>query len=421
VLIQNPQQVSAPDLPSAGVAALDRPSSNAPSPRVVARTVLVVVAIGIALYLVYLLRRPVGWLLIATFLAVALSGPVNFLNARMRRGFAITIVYLGMLAVPLALGSLIVPPLVREGNNLAENAPQYARDVTKFVNENKRLRKINKDYDVTRKLQDEAEKLPAKLGGAASTLRDVGFGIVNSIFALVTILILTAFMLGGGRGWINAGLRYLPKDRAERIDRVLGRAAKAVGNYVAGALAQASVAGLLAYLVLSILGVPCAAPLAVIIFFLDLIPLIGATIGAVLVGVVTLFSDFPTATIVWVIFSIVYQQVENNLIQPQIQRRAVNINPFLVVVAVLFGAALLGILGALVAVPVAASLQIAIREYAEYRGIRPRPGEPPSDPPDDPPVEGPDGDSPEGEPPKEEAPKARRRKRSGPAEGTAPA
>jgi len=421
VLIQNPQQVSAPDLPSAGVAALDRPSSNAPSPRVVARTVLVVVAIGIALYLVYLLRRPVGWLLIATFLAVALSGPVNFLNARMRRGFAITIVYLGMLAVPLALGSLIVPPLVREGNNLAENAPQYASDVTKFVNENERLRKINKDYDVTRTLQDEAEKLPAKLGGAASTLRDVGFGIVNSIFALVTILILTAFMLGGGRGWINAGLRYLPKDRAERIDRVLGRAAKAVGNYVAGALAQASVAGLLAYLVLSILGVPFAAPLAVIIFFLDLIPLIGATIGAVLVGVVTLFSDFPTATIVWVIFSIVYQQVENNLIQPQIQRRAVNINPFLVVVAVLFGAALLGILGALVAVPVAASLQIAIREYAEYRGIRPRPGEPPSDPPDDPPVEGPDGDSPEGEPPKEEAPKARRRKRSGPAEGTAPA
>jgi len=421
VLIQNPQQVSAPDLPSAGVAALDRPSSNAPSPRVVARTVLVVVAIGIALYLVYLLRRPVGWLLIATFLAVALSGPVNFLNARMRRGFAITIVYLGMLAVPLALGSLIVPPLVREGNNLAENAPQYARDVTKFVNENERLRKINKDYDVTRTLQDEAEKLPAKLGGAASTLRDVGFGIVNSIFALVTILILTAFMLGGGRGWINASLRYLPKDRAERIDRVLGRAAKAVGNYVAGALAQASVAGLLAYLVLSILGVPFAAPLAVIIFFLDLIPLIGATIGAVLVGVVTLFSDFPTATIVWVIFSIIYQQVENNLIQPQIQRRAVNINPFLVVVAVLFGAALLGILGALVAVPVAASLQIAIREYAEYRGIRPRPGEPPSDPPDDPPVEGPDGDSPEGEPPKEEAPKARRRKRSGPAEGTAPA
>ena len=143
---------------------------------------------------------------------------------------------------------------------------------------------------------------------------------------------------------------------------------------------------------LSILGVPFAAPLAVIIFFLDLIPLIGATIGAVIVGVVTLFQDFPTATIIWVIWSIVYQQVENNLIQPQIQKRAVDINPFLVVVAVLFGSALLGILGALVAVPVAASIQIAVREYLDYRGIRPRPagaaGAPPPDP--EPPAGGPE-------------------------------
>ena len=359
------------------------------APRVVVRTVLIVAAVIAGIYLVYLLRRPIGWLLAATFLAVALSGPVNYLDSRMRRGFAIALVYLAMLAVPFALGALIVPPLVTEGNKLAQNAPEYARDVTKFVNDNESLRKINEDYDVTEKLQEEAAKLPGKLGGAASTLRDVGVGIVNSIFALVTILILTAFMLGGGRRWIELGLRYLPEDRAVRIERVLGRSARAVGNYVAGALAQATVAAVLSYIVLTILGVPFAAPLAVIIFFLDLIPLIGATIGAVLVGLVTLFSNFPTATIVWVIWSIVYQQIENNLIQPQIQRRAVDINPFLVVVAVLFGAALLGVVGALVAVPAAASLQIALREYAEYKSIRPRPApepEPPEDPPPDPPA-----------------------------------
>jgi predicted PurR-regulated permease PerM len=141
--------------------------------------------------------------------------------------------------------------------------------------------------------------------------------------------------------------------------------------------------------VLSILGVPFAAPLAVVIFFLDLIPLVGATIGAVLVGVVTLFADFPTATIVWVIWSIVYQQIENNVIQPQIQRRAVDINPFLVIVAVLFGATLLGVLGALVAVPLAASIQIALREYLDYRDISPRRPAPHADPPPLPPPEGP--------------------------------
>ena len=368
-------------------------ASDLPAPRVVVRVVLITVAVLIGLYLVYLLRRPIGWLLTATFLAVALSGPVNYLDARMRRGFAITIVYLAMLAVPFALGALIVPPLVTEGNKLAENAPNYARDVTDCVNDNKALREINEDYDVTQKLQEEAAKLPGKLGGAATTLRDVGVGIVNSIFALVTILILTAFMLGGGRRWVEAGLRYLPPERAERIERVLGRSAAAVGNYVAGALAQATIAGVLSYAVLSILGVPFAAPLAVIIFFLDLIPLIGATIGAVIVAIVTLFTDFPTATIIWVIWSIVYQQIENNLIQPQIQKRAVDINPFLVVVAVLFGSALLGVLGALVAVPIAASLQIAMREYFEFKGIRPRPApepageEPPDEPPDEPPPE----------------------------------
>ena len=363
-------------------------SGQVPGSRFVIRAVLIVVAVAIGLYIIYLLRRPLGWLLIATFLAVALAGPVNFLEQRMKRGFAITIVYLGLLAVPFILGALLVPPLVTEGNNLAENAPQYANDITMFVNENDRLRELNADYDITQTLENEANKLPSKLGGAAATLRDLGLGIVNSIFALVTILILAAFMLGSGRGWIQAGLRYLPEERAEQTARVLGRSSYAVGAYVAGALAQATIAGLLSYLVLLLLGVPFAGPLALIIFFLDLIPLIGATIGAFVVGIVTLFNDFPTATIVWLIWSFIYQQVENNLIQPQIQKRAVNINPFLVVVAVLFGSALLGVLGALVAVPVAASIQIALREYADVRGIKPRteiPDAPlPNDPHDDP-------------------------------------
>ena len=142
---------------------------------------------------------------------------------------------------------------------------------------------------------------------------------------------------------------------------------KAVGAYVGGILAQATLAAILAYIVLTILGVPFAAALAIVIFFADLVPLVGATIGAVLVGVVTVFGDFPTATIIWVVYSVVYQQIENTLIQPQIQKRAVNVHPFIVLVAVLFGSALLGVLGALVAIPVAASVQIAIREWWAYR------------------------------------------------------
>jgi predicted PurR-regulated permease PerM len=108
--------------------------------------------------------------------------------------------------------------------------------------------------------------------------------------------------------------------------------------------------------------VPFRAPLAVIAGLFSLIPLVGATIAAVLIGVVTLFENFPTATIVWTIWAIAYQQIENHLIQPQIQKRTVNVHPFITIVAVLFGATLLGVLGALVAIPIAAAIQIALKD-----------------------------------------------------------
>jgi predicted PurR-regulated permease PerM len=122
----------------------------------------------------------------------------------------------------------------------------------------------------------------------------------------------------------------------------------------------------LAYLVLLILGVPYAGSLAVVIFLLDLVPLVGATLGAIIVGIITLFNDFPTTTIVWVVWSIVYQQLENNVIQPRIQARAVQVHPFVVLTAVLFGSTLFGVLGALLAIPVAAAIQIAIIEYNSF-------------------------------------------------------
>jgi predicted PurR-regulated permease PerM len=151
------------------------------------------------------------------------------------------------------------------------------------------------------------------------------------------------------------------------MKRLYDRIGNAVGNYVAGALGQALVAGVLAYIVLLILGVPYAGSLAVVIFLLDLVPLVGATLGAILVGIITVFNDFPTTTIIWTIWSIVYQQVENNIIQPRIQAKAVSVHPFVVLTSVLFGSTLFGVLGALLAIPVAAAIQIAIIEYNNFR------------------------------------------------------
>ena len=337
------------------------------SPRAIVRIVLIVVAVAAALYLVYLLRTPLSWLFMAAFVAIALSGPVNWLDRRMPRGLAIATVYLALFAAPFLLGALVIPPLVEQANELVDKAPQYAQDVQEWVNENESLRNLNQDYDITGKLQEEAAKLPNKIGDAAGVLRDIGFGLVNSIFVLFTILILSAFMLGGGRRWIDSALALQPPERAVRLRRVADHIRDAVANYVAGAVLIAVIAGVLAFIVMTILGVPFKAPLAVIVGAFSLVPLVGATIAAVIVGIVTLFTNFPTATIVWVIWAIAYQQFENYLIQPQIQKRTVQLNPFVVLVSVLFGSTLLGVVGAIIAIPLAAAVQISIREWWTYR------------------------------------------------------
>lgn len=340
---------------------------NVSVPRLVFQAVLVIVAVVVALYLVFLLRKPISWVLLAGFLALALAAPVNWLAQRMRRGFAITIVYLGLLALPLLLAAIIVPPIVNGVEGLAQDAPQYVADLQKFVAGNERLRQLDADYDITGRLGQEAGKLPARVGDAAGILGNIGLGLVNSIFALVTILVLTAFILGSGHRWRDGFLALQPEERREPIARVMTRIGKAVSGYVAGALLIALIAGTTSFIVLSILGVPFAAPLAVFAGFMSLIPLIGATIAAIVIGVVTLFNDFPTDTIIWAVWAIIYQQLENNLVQPQIQKRTVDVQPFIVLTAVLFGSTLLGVMGALVAIPIAASIQITIREWWKWR------------------------------------------------------
>jgi predicted PurR-regulated permease PerM len=338
-----------------------------PLGRAALRTVLIVVSVAAVLYLIVLLQRPLTWLVIAAFIAVAMSGPVNVLSRHMKRGLAVALSYLVLVMIPIGLGALLIPSLVGQIENFADNVPEYAQDVTEFVEDNQTLNDLNDKYDFTSELQSLADDLPSKIGDAAGVLQDIGVGVINSIFATVTILILSIFMVAGGPRWAEAFVRAQPPDRAHRVERALRDVANAIGNYVAGALVQATLAGVSAYIVLSILGAPFAGPLALIVAFFDLIPVVGATIAAVFIAVVMLFVNFPVGVIVWAVWAIAYQQIENYLIQPQIQKRAVEVEAFVVLVAVLFGSTLFGVLGAVLAIPAAATLQIAWREYRDYR------------------------------------------------------
>ena len=252
------------------------------STRMVLRVVMVVVLVALALWLIYQLRQPLTWIFIAGFVAIALSGPVDWLHRRTgRRKLSIAIVYIVLILVPVVLAGLLVPPVVEQLNNLINNLPVYVSDLQDLVEKNDQLRSLEQDYNITAELQKQASTLPGKVGDAAGILSDIGLGLVNSIFAGITILVLSLFMMSSGRGWLDWLADRQGPERSEWLKRLYDRIGRAVGNYVAGALGQALIAGVLAYIVLLILGVPYAGSLAVVIFLLDLVPLVGATLGAV--------------------------------------------------------------------------------------------------------------------------------------------
>ncbi len=342
--------------------------SSQDTTRIALRVILIALLVVGALELVWLVRTPLSWMILALFLAVAMSRPVDRLSHRMPRGRAIALSYLLLFLVPALIVALIVPTIVSGANDLANEAPGYVTDLQKSVEKNKKLRKLDRQYGITEKLQEEAGQLTGKAGDAANVLKDIGFGVINSIFSALTIMVLSIFMVSGGRAWVLAALKTISdEEQRMRVQRALETSANAVGNYVGGVIVQMTIAGLSTFIVLTILGVPFAAPLAVLMALFDAIPLVGATIASLIILVITLFVDFPGATIAWAVWAVLYQQIENYLIQPRIQSRAVDVHPFVVLVSVLFGSSLFGIAGALLAIPVAASLQIGIREYLVYR------------------------------------------------------
>jgi len=319
------------------------------------------------LYLLYLVRSTLLLVFIAVFLAVALGPAVGFFRRKgVPQGLSILLVYVLIAAAIFGVGLLIVPPVVKQVDQLAKNIPNYVSD----LRDNTQFRKYDDKYHISTKLNEQGRKLPSHLGQAAGALQSITVGVFGALVQLITVLTMTFFLLLDGERIAGFLLGLRGPDRQERNRRIAGDVYGSIAGYVAGNLLISVLAGVTAYITLTLLGVPFAVPLSVLMAFLDLIPLVGATLAGVTIAVVTLFNDFPTSTIVWVIVFIVYQQVENNVIQPIVYRRTVNVAPLAVIVAILIGGSLLGILGALVAIPVAATIQIILREFWITRQAR---------------------------------------------------
>jgi predicted PurR-regulated permease PerM len=330
----------------------------------VAKVVLVTAAIVGGLYFAYLIREVIGLVLVAGFLAIALAPPVNWLNRRrVPRWLAILFVYLAFGSAIFGIGLLIVPPLVTGVQNLSDDLPGYVDD----LRQNQTFRDYDDRYQITEKLREQLQELPSKLGDAAGTLRDVTVGVFNRFVQLFSILVITFFLIKDGDRILAFLYRQLSSERERRWRSIADDVSDAISGYVFGNFVISVLAGLITYVTLSVLDVPFALPLAILFGFFDLVPLVGATLGGILVGIVVAFVNFPAGLIVWTAVLILYQQLENNLIQPFVYGRAVELHPLLVIVAILVGAALLGVLGALIAIPAAAAVQAVVRDYWRFR------------------------------------------------------
>jgi predicted PurR-regulated permease PerM len=335
-----------------------------------ARTLLVVLAIviGVAalLEVVWVARHVIAWILISLFLALALNPAVEWLqdHGLKKRGAATAIAYVLALLALVGIAALFIPTLVHQVNQFAEAVPGYVHDVTKGKG---RFGFVETKYHVVEKIRHQVKSGgAAKLLGLSGAAISVTKGVITIIVAAVTIAFMTFFMLLEGPAWVDRFLGLLPADSRPRWRSVGRDIYRTVGGYVTGNLLISLIAGAATTVVLLILGVPYAVALGLVVAIFDLIPLAGATIAAVIIGTVALLHSI-VAGIVVIVFFVVYQQIENHFLQPVIYGRTVQLSPLTVLIAVLVGAELAGVLGALAAIPVAGAIQVILRDQLSHR------------------------------------------------------
>ncbi|MDP9189760.1 MAG: AI-2E family transporter [Actinomycetota bacterium] len=342
--------------------------------RAVSKVVFVVLsclALGAVLvYAVLHSTTTIRWVVTAIFLALALDPAVGLIQrAKVRsrgvpRWLAILLVYLFFFGGLTLLVLHVAPPLVKDVEGLAKKLPTYVTDFENWAENNKQFSELNDRYDITAKLSDQASSLPSTLSSGASELGSVTVSLLEHLIAFITVITLTFFLLLEGRGMFERGTGRLDRPHRDRFRRVGLRIAAVVRSYVSVNVLLALAAGAFTWGFLELQGFHLALPLALLVFFLDLIPLIGFTIAGAIVALVLGIDGAAGDVVVWLIIFLVYQQLQDRVIQPLMYRGgALKVNPAVAIVAILVGANLAGVLGALLAIPSAASLGVLIDEF----------------------------------------------------------
>jgi predicted PurR-regulated permease PerM len=335
------------------------------------RTVLAVIGIVLSvaalLAVIWISRQVLTWIAVAIFLALALNPAVEALQRRglQHRGAAAAVTALFTIGALVAIGALFIPTLVNEVRGFAEALPGYVDDVSAGRGP---LGRFSERYQLDEKVREAIQKGGGaqSIFGLSGTAVAITKSIITFIVATVTIAFLTFFMLLEGPTWMERIYGLIPERSRDAWRGIGSEIYRTVGGYVTGNLLISVIAGVSTTIVLLILGVPYAVALGLVVAILDLIPLAGATLAAIIVGSVAFIHSIPAGIIV-IVFFIVYQQIENHLLQPLVYSRTVQLSPLAILVSVLIGAKVGGILGALAAIPVAGTIQVLLLAWLAER------------------------------------------------------
>jgi predicted PurR-regulated permease PerM len=329
-----------------------------------------VLAFAVGVVLAWKLKRIIGLVVIAAFFAIILNPLVDAVTRlHIRRGLATTIVFLLGVAAFAGLIYTFVRPVYDAGQDFARDIPGF---VDRAQHGEGRVGELIKRFHIDEKVKENAPKLQEALSNAGGPAVHAAQRVASGLLALLTILVLSFLMLLEAPTIIGAFLSLLSPDHSVQVRRIGQDAARAVTGYMAGNLLISVIAGLVTWIFLTIVHVPFAGVLGLWVAFADLLPLVGATVGAI----PTIAIAFLTSTgagIAVVIMYIVYQQIENHVLQPVVMSRTVNLNPLGVLLSVLVGVELAGFVGALLAIPAAGAIQVVVRDLWDERQLRLKP------------------------------------------------
>jgi predicted PurR-regulated permease PerM len=339
--------------------------------RTIATTIAMVLATVLLLLILREVSRVVVWMIVAVFFAVALYPVVGWVERRIvggRRSLATLLVFLLVLVVLGGLITAFAVPLAREGTDVATQLPQQLNDaragrgpVGNFLERTNALTYI----------QDNQDRIKAFASGLTTPAAGILQGVATGVAGVVTIFVLAYLMVLEGPKVVDGFLNLLDPSSRPRVREVSADCAKSITGYLSGNLLISVICGVLTYITLLATGVPFAGLIALFVALADLIPLVGATIGAVVALLAAALHSVP-ALIVVAIFVVVYQQLENHLLQPLILSRTVKLNPLTVLIAILIAVELAGVLGAFLAIPVAGMIQVISRDLWDHRRGRPK-------------------------------------------------